>query len=487
VLVHTVPFPRCEADVIASLRDVLRRADFAGDAIREVLQAQGPSLGRPADLPVHLHRLDGRDDAFALLVRLFVLGQAQPAGEVDRLLAPVGADELEAIGIVRREGDRIARTVKLIPHDELVIASDLPSAEGVDLVAGVHRPSLTLSHLTVRGRVRRALDMGTGNGVQALLLARHADEVVATDVNERALAFARFNALVNGVHNVEFRAGSFFEPVAGERFEVIATNPPYVVSPESEYLFRDSGMGRDRVSEEVVRALPAHLDQGGYATVMVSWIADPDAPDRRALDWLEGAGCDAWLFHTSVDSALETASAWNRDAATAEEYGERVDRWLEYYREEAIDALGYGVVVLRRRDGANWVRSVALPAARLAPAGGQLERMFAAQDVLARSDGELLDSRYRFVDRVRVTQEAVPSGDRWAVSEVVLRLDEGLGFTAGLDEVTSRIVLVLDPSRSFRDTLAAVGQERGIDGDTIESGGVHLLRRMLELGFVVPV
>jgi hypothetical protein len=425
VLVHTVPFPRCEADVIASLRDVLRRADFAGGAIREVLQAQGPSLGRPADLPVHLHRLDGRDDAFALLVRLFVLGQAQPAGEVDRLLAPVGADELEAIGIVRREGDRIARTVKLIPHDELVIASDPPSAEGVDLVAGVH--------------------------------------------------------------NVEFRAGSFFEPVAGERFEVIATNPPYVVSPESEYLFRDSGMGRDRVSEEVVWALPAHLDQGGYATVMVSWIADPDAPDRRALDWLEGAGCDAWLFHTSVDSALETASAWNRDAATAEEYGERVDRWLEYYREEAIDALGYGVVVLRRRDGANWVRSVALPAERLAPAGEQLERMFAAQDELARSDGELLDSRYRFVDRVRVTQEAVPSGDRWAVSEVVLRLDEGLGFTAGLDEVTSRIVLVLDPSRSFRNTLAAVGQERGIDGDTIESGGVHLLRRMLELGFVVPV
>jgi Methylase of polypeptide chain release factors len=54
----------------------------------------------------------------------------------------------------------------------------------------VHRPSVTLASLTVRRDVASALDVGTGCGVQALLAAKHAERVVATDINERALAFA---------------------------------------------------------------------------------------------------------------------------------------------------------------------------------------------------------------------------------------------------------------------------------------------------------
>ncbi len=137
-------------------------------------------------------------------------------------------------------------TVRLVPQGDLLIASDLAGEGGrADHVAGVHRPSVTLSDLTVRRPVERALDMGTGCGIQALLAAGHAERVVATDVNERALAFTALNAALNGVENVELRAGSFFEPVAGERFGLVVSNPPYVISPEASFLFRDSGLGRD--------------------------------------------------------------------------------------------------------------------------------------------------------------------------------------------------------------------------------------------------
>ena len=100
--------------------------------------------------------------------------------------------------------------------------------------------------------------MGTGNGIQAILLAAHARHVVATDVNARALEYAELNAALNGVHNVELRRGSF-EPVEGEQFDLVVANPPYVVSPEHAYLFRDSGLRGDTVSESVVRAAPAAL------------------------------------------------------------------------------------------------------------------------------------------------------------------------------------------------------------------------------------
>ena len=202
---------------------------------------------------------------------------------------------------------------RIVPHDELLIASDRARRERApDHVAGVHWPSATLSNLTVRRPVASALDVGTGNGIQAILAARHAARVVATDVNERALAFAEFNAALNGVANVEFRAGSFFEPVAGERFDLVVCNPPYVISPETAHVFRDSGLPGDTVSETARRAsCRAHLAEDAFATITISWIAGDDLAARPRA-WLDGSGCDAWILHTAREDPLRAAASWNR-------------------------------------------------------------------------------------------------------------------------------------------------------------------------------
>ena len=160
-------------------------------------------------------------------------------------------------------------------------------AEGhADHVPGVHRPSVALAHLTVRGRGERALDLCTGNGIQAILLAAHAEHVVATDVNPQG---ARVRGVQRGAErrrNVETRHGSFFEPVEGEQFDLVVANPPYVVSPESAFLFRDSGMEGDAVSEHVVRAAPAVLAPGGVRIRPDRLGARPGRPcGRRAAGW----------------------------------------------------------------------------------------------------------------------------------------------------------------------------------------------------------
>ena len=91
---------------------------------------------------------------------------------------------------------------------------------------GISPASTSLAQLTLRHDVGTALDLGTGCGVQALHLAGHADRVVATDVNRRALDLARFNAELNEVGGrVDVRDGSFFAPVAGERFDLISHQP----------------------------------------------------------------------------------------------------------------------------------------------------------------------------------------------------------------------------------------------------------------------
>ena len=208
-----------------------------------------------ASLPVARRRVAAHDTPLAALVSLFLLGD--PLEEPERRLGP-GAELLVAVGLAREDGGTLRRQVIVVPHDDVLIASDDPQGRSAaNYVPEVARASATLASLTIRKPIERALDVGTGNGIQAVLAARHAGAVVATDVSERALAFAEFNCALNGADNVELRLGSFLEPVAGERFDLVVSNPPFAISPENDLIFRDSGLGRDRVSEEL-RDVAAH-------------------------------------------------------------------------------------------------------------------------------------------------------------------------------------------------------------------------------------
>ena len=268
----------------------------------------------------------------------------------------------------RGRGGAVVACLRLVPFGDLVLACDrsdeTPGEVDVDFVAGVHAPSITLAKLAVRRRVEATLDLGTGLGVQALLAARHSTRVTAVDLNARALHFARFNAQLNGVANVEFREGSYFAPVAGEQFDLVLSNPPYVISPETAMLYRDGGLAGDAVSRGVVTEVPAYLREGGFAVVLVSWshgaTEDWWVPLER---WVEGSGCDAWLLHYRSDDPLAHSSSWLQLLAGDRPAHEAaLDRWLAYLAEQQIEAVAYGAVVLRRRTGGtNWVRRNQLP------------------------------------------------------------------------------------------------------------------------------
>ena len=288
--------------------------------------------------------------------------------------------------------------------------------------------------------------------------------------------FAEFNAALNEITNVEFRAGSFFEPVAGEEFELVVTNPPYVISPESTFLFRDGGLPRDSLSDQVVRATPAHVTEGGFATVMISWIhGEDDDVTARPASWLEGAGCDAIVLHTGSAAPLEIAAQWNRDVRPdPDEYGTVIDRWLEYFRNEGIRMIGFGAIILRKRSpepgSPNWVRALRMPMRGLAAAGPALEQMFTAQDFLAGLDdpSALLDERLVVNPQVVLEQELRLEDDGWALRESGVRLATGMRFAAGLDQVTTTLIYGLDGREDRARGAAKAGRvplRRGARGD----------------------
>ena len=478
--------PRADSPQAAvELARLLRGAGYETHRIQERLGTGDQLLARSPELPSYLRRL-GDEDELAVLLRLFVLGVPVARARLDDLVGADLRERLAVAGLLVEDAEVIHGAARLVPHDELLIASDHAGGAEAhsDHVPGVHRPSVALAHLTVRGQGERALDLCTGNGIQAILLAAHAEHVVATDVNERALAYAAFNAALNGVGNVETRAGSFFEPVEGEQFDLVVANPPYVVSPETTYLFRDGGMSGDAVSEHVVRTAPTALAPGAFACVLIAWALDPDDPAERPREWLEGSGCDAFLLHTSTDDPIETATVWNRDLLDRpEEYAEALDRWLAYYRELGIEHVGYACLVLRRRlDGRDgWLEAQQLPRAALRPAGRHVRKLFEMHDRLSaiEADTVLLDRRLRVVDDAVVAQETRFVGGRWRSENLTLRLENGLPFSAELDPATARLIRELDGSRTLDEALTAA-----LDSDATAATGLSLARRMLEIGFL---
>jgi len=433
-------------------------------------------------LPAYLRRI-GDGDELALLIRLFLLDCPVTRERFDELVDAELRARLGQAGLVVEDGV-VRGAARLVPHDELLIASDHVAAEDhADHVPGVHRPSVALAHMTVRGSGERALDLCTGNGIQAILLAAHGESVVATDVNARAVAYAEFNAALNDARNVETRVGSFFDPVDGETFDLVVANPPYVVSPETAFLFRDGDLRGDGVSEHVVRHAPRVLAPGAFASLMIAWALDPDDPMKRPRSWLEGSGCDAFLLHTSTDDPIETAAVWNRELADQPDaYADAIDRWLAYYRELGIEQLGYACLVLRKRaDGRDgWFETLELPRAGLRPAGRHVRKLFETHDRLsALEPTALLDRRLRVADEAVVTQEMRLADAHWQSQSLALRLDAGLPFSAELDATTARIVRALDGSRTLGDVLESAVEDAG-ERET----GSALARQMLAVGFL---
>jgi methylase of polypeptide subunit release factors len=459
----------------AALRAALVAAGFSAAGVRTALGTRSELLGGSFDGLEHDRALERADPALAALVRLLVLARPVAADAVGT--APV--DELAAHGLVAEHGGAVRPLARLVPHGDLLIACDPPHASSSAHVAAVHRPSSTLADLTVRRRVATAVDVGTGNGVQALLCAGHCDRVVATDVNERALAFAEFNAAVNGIGNVELRAGSFFEPVAGQRFDLVVCNPPYVISPESALVYRDGGLPGDAVSAGLVAELPSHLADGGFGSIAISWISGEE-PAERPRGWLAGSGCDAWLFHIATDDAFRSALAWNR-AADVEPalLAAKVDEWLAYYERLGIERISYGALVVRRRAGDTWFRSARLPAKRLRPASAHLERMFTAATTA------LLDRPLALVEAARAERVSQRRGGGFALADATVRLEEGIGFHAKLDGAALALVEHLDGSAPLRVRLPALAAALEVDEQALARLAARLLGWLAERGFLI--
>ena len=384
-------------------------------------------------------------------------------------------------------------------HDWWVI-SDLGEAQtgrplAADHVLGIGGATLTLLGMTVREQVDSALDLGCGCGIQALYLATHASRVVATDVSARACALTQFNAALNET-TIDVREGSLFEPVAGETFDLIVSNPPFVITPDSvrgtagllEY--RDGGMDRDNLIAVILRDAPSCLNVGGTLQMLANWeipaSRDPDTQWAQRVDaWLEGLPVDAWVVQRDVLEPARYVDMWIRDSGgqlmPRADYDRAFTSWLVDFRRAGTGAIGMGFVALRRLDEAEaasgGVRAYDLALDGHAPRGRDVSWALSALRA-----PELWDTVLTRASDVREERHFVPGS---ADPELlILHQGGGLGRSVPVSSAVSAVVGASDGELTVGQIASAVAMLTSVEVEDVRAEVEAPLRDLIRWGFL---
>jgi methylase of polypeptide subunit release factors len=491
---HDVPAALLDPAGIERLREALSTAGYTSGGIAERIGPAATAAVRRNDLRAALRATEGADDPLATLIRLFVCGQGEPPARVREAMQPLTLTEALDAGLVEEHHGTIRAGVEIEAYGEgRWVVADVPASMRpgrplpADHVLGVGGASTTLAQATIRTPVTTALDLGTGCGIQALHLSEHAGRVTATDVSARALRFAATTAALAGL-DWELARGDLTEPVAGRRFELVVSNPPFVAGPgATTHTYRDSGRPGDSLCAELVAAAPGLLTNGGTMQFLANWlhVAGEDWRERVA-GWIAGTGLDAWVIEREVSDPVGYVSLWLADAAEDPAAQPALAAaWLDWLELHKVEAVGLGLITLRaagRDDPRVRVETLRQPVDQ--PLGVQVAAWFDRQDLLA--TGSLLDVRLRTPEGLQLRQEATRGEDGWQVDRQLLALPDGLRWVEEVDPVVLALVSGADGSLPLRDQLGLLATAAEVDESVLTEALLPIAAHLVERGILLP-
>lgn len=516
----------------------LRAANYSQEAIATLLgDGAYAALQRDQIVPAQLQiekltastDLSEQEDALALIVSFFLLGNPLTASELDQAL---NSNSGNAVALLRSLGvaePNIAETaeptfrasVDIRPHSaddgvDIWVASDLPAhiRRGIlrkDHVLGIGHASRNLAQFIERQATRRALDLGTGCGIQTFHLLSHCEHVTATDISARALGFTAFNLLLNasalGIdpqqpdERVTLKLGSLLEPVQGEKFDLVVSNPPFVITPRcegedatSQFTYRDGGMAGDQIVSTLVRQLGTVLNDGGTAQMLGNWeiLGDSEGQkewDERPRQWV-GDSMEAWFIQREELTPEQYAETWLRDSSeTADRaaFEASYRRYLLDFSARSVSAIGFGMIWLRRpaKDTTEPLlrrfEEITYPIQQ--PLGPFMTEAIDLFDSSAHlSDEELLSLHLMVAPDVTEERHTEPGAEHPGV--ILLREGAGLRRTILESTATAGFVSACDGELSVGQIVGALEALLGWDGDSEREELLGHIRELILKGFL---
>ena len=546
------PPPAATPEQATSLRADLADSGWGVEAVAALLgEAADAALRREIRLPalraVRAALAAGPvPSPVAVLTALFMLGDPVPATALDAALPRTAAAGATAVGLVGEPDETgcVRALVDLRPHEAVDdagevrwwVASDLGElvtgrALAPDHVLGVGGAGLTLAGLTPRTPVRTALDLGCGCGIQTLYLLRHAEHVVATDISARALAFTAFNAALAGVSvtgapgagsdiapssgldseadaasesgsdagHLELLHGSLLEPVAGRRFDLIASNPPFVLTPPA---VREAGLPlmeyRDAggpILPGLVTGLGEHLEPGASAVMLGNWEHRGAGSWRDAVAaWLP-EGLDAWILERELQDPVEYATMWLRDGGLTPErdpetFDAALEAWIDDFEARDVRGVGFGYLIVHRPQSPRepWRLLEEVTTSGQGVLGPHVAEVLEVRELLAGLDDEAgADLCPLLASDVTEERHLIPGAAEPTV--ILLRQGGGLGRTLQASTAVAALAGVADGELSVgqvASAVAALSELNAADAAALRAEMVEAARHLLATGFLSP-
>lgn len=482
-------FPNLEAWDPAPLRKALRKGGFHKEALETLglpehwLRSEVPRAALLSHAPA--------GSAVDSLIRLFTLGDAIDGDDALHALGE-SIHGLLDLGFLTAGEGRVRSLYQILPVAHGWVACDLLRRQGEDAddyVMGVGPSSVLLRSLTppVDGRV---LELACGIGWLSGQLVRAGLPVVATDLNGRALELGRFSARLAGVEGIDFRQGDGFSTVAGESFDLIVANPPYVQSPGGNMVFKESPEG-DPICARLLRELPAYLAPGGIAVVLLNWChrTDDDWPDTP-LSWVDPVGTRRWIFQSDCSSPADYAWKWiSSDQRFRNEHSaaDEIRRWLAHYRAHDVRRVSGGFMVIQKCEpGGEWTRTESRAAEGIhARAGDELLRIVGNETWLA-GGHDLLETRFHVPDGAKA-EVVMALEDGWARRTIRLTSPSRLSYDGQVDENILRLLELCRAGRAPAEMVREIRAKPEFSAMTDLPDRIrNLVRELVSHGMLVP-
>ncbi len=353
------PLQMVTSEQFAALREHFLRSGFNEAALRQRLDVPGGKELDLAALSARPPQKPKAGDGLDALIYLFVLGESLPAAEAQSFFSPTVWEALGRTCLIEpdpTDANRCLAPAALYPIRDLFIASDRwnnPDHFPRQMFPDIVYPALTKSakqfvDFTSYAACDDFLELCAGTAPAALLASRSAKNVWATDIAERSIDFAKFNAALNGIRNVTIAQGDLYQPVDGRTFDRIAAHPPYVPVLKTAEIFYGGGEVGEEITKRIITELPARLKPGGRLYCRTMGTERPGhSLEQRIREWLgeKHSDFDVALFSLMI---LEPRQFALEETLNKNGGREQFAQWEKMFSKNEVSELVIGIVIIQR-------------------------------------------------------------------------------------------------------------------------------------------
>lgn len=466
-------------------------------------EGAGKKLGLKPGAPLEFVALASRPpikaevrDSLDAIIHLFLLGESLPSEAVTPFFPSGVWNTIQEAGLLGPDAENPARcvaNVALYPIRHLYLVSDRwtnPDHSPRKMFPDIVYPALTGSakqfiDFTSYEACDDFVEVCAGTAPAALLAAGAAKHTWATDIAERSLEFAKFNAALNGISNVAFAKGDLFAPLGDQKFDRIAAHPPYVPVLKPAEIFYGGGEIGEEITKGIITALPERLKPGGRLYCRTLGTERPgETFEQHIRTWLGQKQREfdvaLFTFQTLEPRQFALQETLNRNGGRDEFF-----QWEKLFERNNVYELVIGLIVIQRHAEERPAFTFRRAMRSSAPAAA-VERILRWETEMRRAGAaeRLLEVRPSAIQGIQLTVQHLLTGGDIQPQKYTLTIELPFAMDCNVQPWMALLVSKCDGKKTISELFEFAKENQWIVPETPREEFLKLMGTLIGGGFL---